>query len=280
MDLNLDAVGKRTAPRRFEYDWRDCVLYALSVGATESELTLLTELEGPKVLPTFAVVPAFEPMVEALGMAGANIALLVHGQQRIEVAGPIPPEATLETVAWVDGIYDKEKGAVVVLATESRRPGAEPLLRSEWQMFIRGQGGWGGPRGPEPPANLPPEGAAAAHSRTFSTARTQALLYRLNGDPNPIHASPEIAALAGFERPILHGLCVFGFAARAAIAWGAGGDATKLRAFTGRFAKITYPGDELLVEGWNAGPDLLLRAAVPARGVQVLTHARAEFVRP
>jgi acyl dehydratase len=277
MDLDLQAIGKRTAPRRFEYDWRDCVLYALGVGATEQELACLSELEGPKVLPTFAVVPALEPVAEALGMAGGNIAAMVHGQQRVELAGPIPPEGALETTAWVDGIYDKEKGALLVIATESRRPGAEPLLRTTWQLYFRGQGGWGGPRGPEPPANLPREDAAPVHAATMPTLRTQALLYRLCGDVNPIHASPDIAKLVGFERPILHGLCVYGFAARAAVAWGAGGDPGRLRAFEARFAKVAYPGDELRLEGWPAGGDLLVRAAVPARGVQVLTHGRAEF---
>ena len=277
MDLDLQAIGKRTAPRRFEYDWRDCVLYALGVGATESELACLSELEGPKVLPTFAVVPALEPVAEALGMVGGNIAMLVHGQQRVELAGPIPPEGVLETVAWVDEVFDKEKGALLVIGTESRRPGADPLLHTWWQLYFRAQGGWGGPRGPEPPANLPPEDAAPAHATAMSTQRTQALLYRLSGDVNPIHASPDIAKLVGFERPILHGLCVYGFAARAAIAWGAGGDPSRLRAFEARFAKVTYPGDELLLEGWPAGGDLLVRASVPARGVQVLTHGRAEF---
>jgi acyl dehydratase len=277
MDLNLDAVGKRTPPRRFEYDWRDCVLYALSVGATEQEIATLSELEGPKVLPTFAVVPTLEPVAEAFGGVGGNVAALVHGQQRVETTGPIPPEGVLETSAWVEGVYDKGKGALMVVATESRRPGAEPLLRTWWHLYFRGQGGWGGPRGPDTPPNEPAEGVAPAHAATFPTLSTQALLYRLNGDVNPIHASPDIAALAGFERPILHGLCVYGFAARAAIRWGGGGDPARLQAFEARFAKITYPGDALQVEAWPAGGDLLLRVTVPGRGVHVLTHGRAEF---
>jgi len=277
MDLDLQAVGRRTAPRRFEYDWRDCALYALSVGATEDELDLLWEQLGPKVLPTFVVVPTLDAVAEAFGSVGGNVAALVHGQQRVEVEGPLPPEGVLETVAWVEGVYDKEKGALMVVASESARPGGAVLARTWWQLYFRGQGGWGGPRGPEAPANLPPEGEAPAFEATHATFRTQALLYRLNGDLNPIHASPEIAKFVGFERPILHGLCVFGHAARAAIAWGAGGDPTRLRAFEARFAKVTYPGDELRLEGWRAGADLLVRVGVPARGVQVLTHGRAEF---
>lgn len=277
MDLDLQRVGQRTTPRRFEYDWRDCALYALSVGATESELHLLWEQLGPKVLPTFVVVPALDAVAEAFASVGGNVAALVHGQQRIEVAGPIPPEGVLETTAWVEGLYDKQKGALMVVASESRRPGGSPLAQSWWHLYFRGQGGWGGPRGPEAPANLPPEGQSPDFEATQLTTRTQALLYRLNGDLNPIHASPEIAGMAGFEHPILHGLCVFGYAARTAITWGAGGDPTKLRAFEARFAKVTYPGDELRIEGWRSNGDLLLRASVPARGVQVLTHGRAEF---
>ncbi len=276
MTLSLDAVGKRTAPRRFSYGWRDCVLYALGVGATQDDLRYVSEMEGPKVLPTFAVVPAFEPMVEALGMIGGNIAMLVHGAQTVELEGPLPPEGTIETTAVVEGIYDKEKGALAVIGTESRAPGGQPIARTSWQLYFRGMGGFGGPRGPEPPPNLPPEGAAPDRGVTSATSPTQAILYRLSGDVNPIHVSPEIAALVGFERPILHGLCVYGFAARAAIDWYCEGRPERFRSFHARFAKVTYPGDDLRIEAWRDGPDALVRVTVPAREVPVLTHGRMQ----
>jgi acyl dehydratase len=276
MTLSPDSVGWQTEPRRFTYGWKDAVLYALGVGATEADLAFLSELEGPKVLPTFAVVPVLDPVAEALGRTGGPSALMVHGAQRIEWEGPIPPEGTLETVARVDGVYDKEKGALAVIRTESRPVGKDVLFRTEWHLYFRGMGGFGGPRGPEAPPNLPPEGVPPDRSLVWPTARTQALLYRLSGDPNPIHASPEIATMAGFERPILHGLCVYGYAARAALAWHCDGKPERMKSFYARFAKVTYPGDDLRIEGWKDGADGLIRATVPSRDVPVLTHGRVE----
>jgi len=248
--VNLDLVGKSFAPTTHAYSWKDCVLYALGVGARIDELDFLDDSRGPKVLPTFAVVPSFTAMLGVTAHLGANMAMVVHGEQAIRLHRPIPPSGTFSTVAEVKGIYDKGKGALIVVEARTRDAGGEPVFDNVFSIFVRGGGGFGGERGPEAVAADPPD-RAPEFTITEATSPEQAALYRLSGDHNPLHINPQVAKAVGFERPILHGLCTYGFAGRAILRGACGGDPARLRAFSARFSAPVLPGDVLTTEGWK-----------------------------
>lgn len=256
MAFDLKFVGQTIGPTEFTYDWQRVALYALGCGATEQELDLLLETRGPKVLPTFAVVPSFEPLHASLVKLGGNMLTLVHGAQKCVLHQPIPPEGRLLTTAKVTALWDKGKGALAIIHTETKTAAGGHLFDTEWQIFYRGEGGFGGERGPEGPSYAPPEGKPADQRLEMKTAPTQALLYRLgSSDMNPIHSDPEVATKVGFPRPILHGLCTFGHAGRAAVLSIAGGDPTRIASIEGRFTKPVFPGDTIATELWTMGPN-------------------------
>jgi len=277
MGFDFSQVGRQCEPLTFTYAWKDVVLYHLGIGARADELDFLVETSGPKVYPTFAVVPTFAANLQVLSAIGGNLLTVVHGAQRIVLHRPIPPEGTLRTTATVSAIYDKGKGALAIVQTATLDSARTPLFDTEWQIFYRGEGGFGGERGPETAAvEIPARDPDFREEQ--QTMDTQSLLYRLSGDINPIHANPDLAKMVGFPRPILHGLCTFGFVGRAAVRHACGGDPTRLRALEARFAKIVFPGDTLVTEGWRSGARASLRVTTKDRGESVLSHAFAEVV--
>ena len=233
-------------------------------------------MQGPKVLPTFAVVPSFTAMLEVCSKLGANMAMVVHGEQTIRLHRPIPPSGTLATVAVVTGIYDKGKGAVAVVEAKTVDENQQPVFDNVFSIFVRGAGGFGGERGPEAVAIDPPN-RKPDFAITERTAPEQAALYRLSGDLNPLHISPQMAAAVGFERPILHGLCTYGFAGRAVVRAACGGDTSKLRSFAARFSAPVMPGDELTTAGWLHSDGSYLIRVTTGDGKTVLSNARAEI---
>jgi len=246
MPFDLSAVGHPFEPVKTSYGPRDVAQYALACGATERELDLVLESRGPQVLPTFSVVFAFPAVTRALSRLGGNILMLVHGAQRCSVPSPLPPEADVETTAHLDAVYDKGKGALAIYRTRSVDPTGTLLAETEWQIFYRGEGGFGGERGPDAEVEVPGDTEAPSATLKMPTTTTQALAYRwASGDPNPIHLEPAVAEQVGFDRPILHGLCTFGHAARAVVSAAADGDARRLRSIEGRFSKPVTPGDVL-----------------------------------
>lgn len=277
MAIKLDLVGTKTAPMKHSYTWKDCILYALGVGAKEAELDFLFEMRGPKVLPTFSVVASFNAMHTVAGQLNVNPMMILHGEQKIVLYRPIPPQGEFTTVAEVTGIYDKGKGASVMVEAHTCDEKNEPVFDNLFTIFVRGEGGFGGARGPEPLKADPPSGRAPDFSMTETTTREQALLYRLSGDINPLHAAPEFAKMGGFERPILHGLCTYGHAGRAVLIQAAGGDPKRLKSFAVRFVGVVYPGDSLTTEGWQIAPGKwIVQARVGDR--IVLSNARAETI--
>lgn len=279
--LDLTQVGKPGRPFEHAYTWKDCVLYALGVGARlPDELPFLYEGRGPRVLPTFAVVPALPSMADAAARARVSFAHVLHGEQKTLLHRPIPPQGTLRTTATVTGIYDKGKAALVMVECRTVDGQDAPLFDTVWSLFVRGAGGFGGERGPaarevERPAGRPPDFEA-----TEVTTPEQAALYRLSGDLNPLHIEPEFARAAGFERPILHGLCTYGHAGRAILRHACGGDPARLRSFTARFSGVVTPGDALTTRGWRTdatgtqGTHVI--EVTRADGTAVLTHGVAE----
>ena len=277
MAMNRDLVGKKSDPLTFGYGWKDAILYALSVGAKEDELDFTVELRGPKVLPTFAVVPSFQALVQVVGNLNlSNPLKALHGEQKIILHRPLPAQATLTTVAEIKGIYDKGKGALVVVEAKTRDEKNVPVFDNVFSVFCLGEGGFGGDKSPETSPPEPPAGKAPDFQVTEATTREQALLYRLNGDFNPLHAEPQMAKMVGYDRPILHGLCTFGFAGRAVLKAACGSDVKRLKSFGARFAKPVFPGDTLTTEGWLVSPGTFAVRVVRQDGTAVLTNGVAE----
>ena len=280
MPLHPEGVGHVVGPSEHRYDWQDVVLYALSVGATRDDLDLLLETRGPQVLPTWAVVPVFEPVFEALATLGGDFHDVLHGGQSIRIHKPIPPSGVLRTTARCTALYDRRKFAQALAASETVDADGELVFETEWSILYSGQGGFGGDRPPKGPDKNTPEGDPTWVYEQ-KTLPTQALIYRLNGDLNPLHADPEHAAKYGFEAPILHGLCTFGHAGLALIRTACEGDATRLRFMTCLFRKPVTPGDTLTTKVWDLGDgDIRFQTHVVDRGDAVITAGHVEITPP
>ena len=254
MPLNPEAVGSKSEPVEVSWDSKDCLLYAVGIGAGTDELAFTTENTNgvdQQVFPTFPVVIGWG-RGSAMGDIGSfNPAMLVHGQQSVTLHRPIPVEGSATLESEVTAMYDKGKAAVVVTATTATRDGP-PLYTITSSVFIRGEGGWGGERGPSGPQNVPPE-RAPDHQVTYQTRPDQALTYRLSGDRNPLHSDPSFAAMGGFDRPILHGLCTYGFTGRALLHTLCDSDPARFGHIEGRFTSPVLPGDALTVSMWETG---------------------------
>lgn len=290
MALDLSLVEKPSEPYSFTYTWKDTVLYALGVGAkrgtakaaaggphVQSELDWLYEGRGPKVLPSFVVVPMFQPMLDRIVKTGGDLSMVVHGGQRVRLHADVPPAATLTTVARIAGIYDMRKFAIVLVDTEIKNQG-KLLAETRSQIIIRNAGNFGGETPPkEAKIAEVPKDREPSFRVEEATSLEQALLYRLSGDLNPLHADPEFAARVGFEQgPILHGLCTFGHMVRHVARAACGGDASKLTAFETTFRKPVWPGDTLITEGWNVEPGkVALQVKVKERDETVCTSSWA-----
>jgi acyl dehydratase len=278
MSLDISAVGYTTQPHTFEYDWKTAVLYALGIGAKKAELEYLYEAKGPKVYPTFAVAPAYVPIGDMLGRTKGNLAMVVHGGQVVRLHRPIPSEGKLETIGTIKGIYDMKKMAQVLLETRTTS-GGEPLFDTEWSILFRGAGDFGGPPPPKTEVPSAPKDQAPSWTHEETTLPEQALLYRLSGDLNPLHADPDFAAMVGFPQgPILHGLCTYGFVARAIVQRACGGDANKLKAFGVLFRKPVWPGDVIKTQAHDlGGGNLAVTVFAADRPDPVITGGWAEI---
>ncbi len=263
MGLDLSIVGRTSSRITMSYDEKTVALYALGVGAKKAELAFLYEnaAGGMKVLPTFAVVPAFAPLMGLLADSGGDMSMVVHGAQKIRVAGLIPANATVATVAKAEALYDMKKFAQLILSTTTHLVGPDgsdgaKLFDTTWSIIFRNAGGFGGPRPPENDAPSVPKDRAAEWTTEETTSPEQALLYRLSGDHNPLHADPAFAEKVGFAQgPILHGLCTFGYAGRAALLHACGGDPARLIGFGAQFRRPVWPGDTLQTRGFRVRPD-------------------------
>ena len=257
MPLNPEAVGATGDVRTISWNSKDALLYAVGIGAGSADLPFSTEnTSGVEqlVYPTFAVVAGSgtaSPGKSAMGEIGTfNWAMLVHGSQAVTLHRPIPVEANATTQDKVVAMYDKGKAAVVVTESEVKTAEGEPLFTTRSSVFIRGEGGWGGDRGPSGPQNEPPA-SAPDHESTLQTSPDQAFVYRLSGDRNPLHTDPSFAALGGFDRPILHGLCTYGFTGRALLKALCDDDVSRFHHIEGRFSSPVMPGDALTVRIWR-----------------------------
>jgi acyl dehydratase len=278
MPIDL-ALAKTATPQTSTVSWDEdrVILYHLGLGAGLAQPTDAKELEytyegNLKVLPSFAVVPTFGALAAMTGFPGidVNFALVLHGEQDVELHRPIPTAAEVENVTRLAGVYDKGKAALIVLEVETRHRG-EPLFTNRFSIFARGEGGFGGEGGPKPGNEAPSRDPDATFESP--TLPNQALLYRLSGDKNPLHADPAFAALGGFDKPILHGLCTFGVVCKAVVDGMLGGDVTKVARYQVRFAGVVYPGETIVTSAWREGDRILVGARTKERGQPVLSNA-------
>jgi len=279
MPIDVDkVVGAQLPGGVAEWDEDKVILYHLGVGAgvpptDPGELQYTYESSPLKVLPSFGVIPVFSSLGGLIGLEGLsfNPMMLLHGEQDLVLHKPLPARAKVENTGRVAAVYDKGKGALLVIESETEYETGEPLCTNRFSAFIRGEGGLGGESGPQP-GNEPPgrEPDVVAESPTLPQ---QALLYRLSGDKNPLHVDPNMAALGGFDRPILHGLCSFGIVCKAAVDNALDGDVTKVGRYQARFSGVVFPGETIVTSMWREGEQVTLSAATKERGSPVITNA-------
>lgn len=266
------AIGADLGSRTFSWTESDVLLYHLGIGAGSREgdnlspAALRWTLDGPslQVLPSFGVVvPTFhetDPPPLDLPGCDINLAQVVHGSQSVEVSRPLPTAGTATLTTTLTDIWDKGKAAVIWQEGVARSPEGEELWRVRSSIFVRGEGGWGGERGTSTAVAVPEREPDLVS--TYDVTPQQALLYRLCGDRNPLHADPDFAKTAGFPAPILHGLCSYGIVLRELTEGLLGGDAAAVRGFTARFAGVVFPGETIRVAGWREGDQVVASATI------------------
>ncbi len=250
--INLSIVGTKTENVVYKYKWQDVVLYALGIGAQAEELEFVYERAkgGLKVFPSFATIAG------GMGLPLAKIpnidfSRFIHGEMIIRMHKPFSPRGRILNSGELLNIYDKGKAAVLHSQVLGKDKKSELVFEAKWIHFYIGAGGFGGDPGPKSEPLNPPEGVKPDFSISYKTQKNQAALYRLNGDYNPLHLDPAFAKRGGQEKPILHGLCTYGFATRAILYGLCDGDVTRFKEFKARFANVIYPEETLTTEGWK-----------------------------
>ena len=290
VDVDL-ALGYEYPEFKSSYDERDLALYALGVGAAanpldNSDLKLVYEMHGDgfTALPTFGVIPAMKGLIDMATQGktapGLNYGLdrLLHGEQYTEVIQPLPRKAKLTHKARIKEIWDKGKGAIINTEAKSYDENGDLLLVNNYIYFIRGAGNFGGERGPSSNVNAAPDRKPDAVVEE-KINENQALLYRLSGDVNPLHVDPNFAKAFGFDKPILHGLCFYGYAARHVIAeYAKDSDPRYFKSIKVRFAKSVFPGETLVTEMWKESDQrILFRCKIKERDEIVISNAAIEL---
>ncbi|KAJ7727287.1 hydroxysteroid dehydrogenase [Mycena maculata] len=278
-DSKLVAEAKKITiePAHFSYTERDVILYNLGIGATEKDLQWTYEGDDEfSALPTFGVIPQFDASssIPLDWLPNFNPAKLLHGEQFLSIKAPIPTSGELVSQARLLEVLDKGKAAAVTSVVETRDQSGNLIFENQSTVFIRGSGGFGGQRtgsdrGAASAVNSVPHRTPDAVVEE-KTSSSQAALYRLSGDLNPLHILPEFAAIGGFNKPILHGLCSFGISGKHVFQnFGAYKDIKV------RFAGVVYPGETLVTEMWKEGSKVIFTTKVKERDTVVLASAAA-----
>jgi acyl dehydratase len=257
MSLSLDAEGQEWDADEHVWTPADALLYALAVGAGADplmdELAFTTENShgvAQRVLPTFGVLIGGQRATVKLG--DFDPARVLHAEQEITLHGALPSSGAVRNQGRLVGFYDKGEDAVIALESVSRDiHTGRVVAQGRSSLFVRGEGGFGGPRGKSEAWAVPDR--QAEHTMSLQTVPTQALLYRLTGDTNPLHSDPWVAARAGFPQPILHGQCTYGFTGRALLQQLCDGDPARFGSMRARFSAPVFPGERLDVQIWRVG---------------------------
>ena len=273
------ARGAKLPEGEASYTQDQVILYHLGLGIgagsaqTDPKQLEYTYEKDLKVLPSFAVIPAFGAMGGLANIPGMdfNFAMLLHGEQDIQIHKPIPTAQKLKISGSIPEIYDKGKAALVILESTAKDETGEDLFTNRFSLFIRGEGGFGGDSGPKAGNQAPdraPDGAVET-----TTLPQQALLYRLSGDKNPLHADPDFAKMAGFDQPIIHGLCSYGIALKAVVDDALDGDTDKVARYQARFAGVAFPGETYITSYWKEGDKIFLEAKSKERDAVIISNA-------
>lgn len=271
-------MAMRDEGQRFSYTERDTLLYALAAGMgrdplDERELPFVYEGANFRAMPTLAVVAARSGLPRTLPI---DYAMVLHGEQSLRIHRPLPTAAELIADTRLTQIIDKgaSKGALIYHETVARLASDnQPLFTLGATVFARGDGGFGGPPTRAPDVHAMPDRAPDI-VHVSETRPDQALLYRLTGDRNPLHADPAVAKRAGFPVPILHGLCTYAVACRAVLAGACDYDAARITGFDVRFTSPVLPGDRIETDMWIDGDCVSFRCRVPERDVVALNNGR------
>ncbi|KAF9181097.1 hypothetical protein BGZ51_005671 [Haplosporangium sp. Z 767] len=284
--VDVEAAKSLTfEPEVFEYSARDVILYNLGIGATRKDLYLVYENNDAFcAVPTFGVVPSFKAMnAVPFGdiLPSFNPMMLLHGEQYLEIIKPFPTHGKLVSTPYVVDILDKGKGCVATIGVKTTDENGDEICINEFTMFIRGAGNFGGKkegadRGAATAANQAPN-RKPDHVVTEKTHENQAALYRLSGDWNPLHIDPDMAAVGGFDVPILHGLCSFGIAGKHIFKTYCNNDAKNFKNIKVRFAKTVNPGETLETSMWREGNKVLFQVRVVERDSIVISNAAVEL---
>lgn len=278
------ALGAELPAQEFSWTPSDVQLYHLGLSAgtrwtDPGELRYLDDRE-PQVLPTFATVAptmrVTEPPKVSYPGVEIDLAKVVHGSQEIVVHRPIPAEGKASSTGRITEVWDKGSAAVIAHETVTTGSDGQPLWTARSSIFAKGEGGFGGERGPSTKAELPDR--TPDFEVLTPTLPQQALLYRMCGDRNPLHSDPEFARAAGFPNPILHGLCTYGLVCKTATDTVLDSDASRVTGFRARFAGVLYPGETIRSRIWREGDELVIGATVVEReDAPVLSDVRLSF---
>ncbi|MFC3172799.1 MaoC/PaaZ C-terminal domain-containing protein [Novosphingobium bradum] len=277
-----DLISNRLEDWSYTYGDKDVLLYNLGIGMgraeREEELPFVFEEPELKVVPSFAALIA-QQGARVIGGAGITVARILHGEERLALYRPLPSAGEVRLNSWISEIVDKgpEKGALITVSSEGRMAGEDSAaFRVDHLIFARADGGCGGPaKSTFVPHQLPerePDMVYEARTRT-----DDALLYRLNGDRNPLHAHPAAAKRGGFDRPILHGMCTYGISCRSVLDAVCGLDPTRMKSFDARFTSPIFPGETLHTDIWIDGDIVSFRSRVAARGIVALNNGRCQI---
>jgi acyl dehydratase len=272
--LSPDVVGLKGEPSKYQWDAKDAMLYNVGIGARPYEdVNFLFEGKGPKVFPTFAVIGGMAGMGVMGQLEGINPVMILHGEESITLHRELPPQAGVTLQGEITALWDKGAAAVIEIETTATDDQG-PLFTAKAAIFARGSGGFGGERGPSAKDKNNPPDREPDHVVSDETRIEQAAIYRLSGDRNPLHIDPEFAKMGGFDTPILHGLCTYGFVGRAILKALCGNDPANLKHFEARFADVVYPGDTITTKMWVDGKDAIVQAETQ-KGNIVLANAKA-----
>ena len=259
------------------YSNDEVILYHLGVGAgvpaTDAGELEYTYEKDLKVLPSFVTTVLLSGGGSMMSVPGLefNPMMLLHGEQDIEIPRPLPPEAKMKGRTRIADIFDKGKAALTMLENSVSTEDGEPLFTTRMALFMRGEGGFGGESGP-PAANQAPDREPDAVFEA-ATLPQQALLYRLNGDKNPLHCDPEFASMGGFDVPIIHGLCSYGITCKAVVDGMLDGDPTRVARYQARFKGVAWPGETYQVRCWKEDGKILIEAWSKERNEAIITNA-------